>query len=202
MKRILAAPFVVTLSVGACARNDGGEKPPPPPAPAPAPRATPTATPRAAAPPSASATGGELVYDGVGSCYRDVGGKKAYAPCPEALLPAAPQDRLVFKYGGQCKTAPEGARVRCPDGGPTATLPDTTSLEKDGRWTSLQIGTLHCLQGTKMKCPPRAFCNPPPPRTVECPPELLPKLRAGVDPTRRDGDKCFYDGVQVACAAK
>ncbi len=207
MKRILAAPFVVTLSVGGCARNDGGEKPPPAPAPAPAPTPTIAQAPttRGPVPAPAPAPGGSasaLVYDGFASCYRELDGKKQYVDCPDALLPAAAPDRLVFKYGGQCKTAPDGKRVRCPDAGPTATLPDKTSLDKGGAWTSLQIGSLHCLQGVKMKCPPRAFCNPPPPRTVPCPPELLPKLRAGVAPTRRDGAHCFYGDVEVACSAK
>ena len=211
MKRMLAAPFVMTLSVGGCARNDGGEKPPPPlPAPAPTTQApippAPIATaPIAPAPTTQSRTpapgdpAGALVYDGFGSCYREVDGKKQYANCPDALLPVAASDRLVFKYGGQCKTAPDGKRVRCPDGGATATLPAQTSIDKGGQWTSLQIGTLHCLQGVKMKCPPRAFCNPPPPHAVQCPPELLPKLRDGVAPTRRDGARALYADVEVAC---
>lgn len=205
MKRILAAPFVMTLSVGGCARNDSGEKPPPVPAPAPTTQAPGRPVPTLVASttqsptPAPGAPASTLVYDGFSSCYREVDGKKQYAECPAALLPVAASDRLVFKYGGQCKTAPDDKRVRCPDGGPTATLPEQTSVDKGGQWTSLQIGTLHCLQGVKTTCPPGVFCNPPPPHTVPCPPELLPKLRDGVAPTRRDGARCFYADVEVAC---
>ncbi len=209
----LAAPFVVTLAVGACARNGGGNDPAPPPtAEPPRPTATlatnpppptaepPPTAPTAAPPPTTSASADPaaegVIYDGFGSCYHYVGGEKKYVPkCPESLLPEAPKDALVYEYGGYCRSVPAGRPVRCPPGGVSLVLPTTTSKNN----VFLQLGTMKCKEGHTMHCPKGASCNPPPPTPVPCPAELLPKLAPGVKPTRREGANCFYGEVQVAC---
>ena len=64
----------------------------------------------------------------------------------------------------------------------------------------LRLGNMTCAESHTMHCPKGAFCNPPPPTPVPCPPELLLKLAPGVKPTRTEGNACFYDRVRVSCS--
>ena len=146
-------------------------------------------------PPDAS-----LVNDGHGNCYALVGGQQVYAPrCPESLLEAPPADRLVFTWSDRCQRVPDGVTVRCPPGGPTALLPDPTSIRRGDEHVSLRIGDLTCLHGHDTPCAPGVNCNPPPPESVPCPPELLPRLAPGVKPTKSNGGRCWFDAVEVVC---
>lgn len=180
-EHILTATFLALSLVG-CAKHDHEEPP-----------TAPTTSPS-----SPSPRGSKLVYDGYGACYRVVGGKRMYADCPDSLLPPPPTDRLVYKYNG-CQSVPKGQRVRCPEGGPTAILPGRTSIEKNGHRITLQMESLHCIESQGGQCPPHIPCDPAAPRTVPCPPELLPRLRGDLEPTRRQGDRCWFGAVEVAC---
>jgi hypothetical protein len=203
--RRLAAPFVATLAVGACAKN--GETPERTPAPnPPAPTVTATAPPepsQTAAPtaaPTASIASPEngdgVVFDGYSSCYRLEAGKKVYVPtCPDSALPEPPKDRVVYRYAGLCRSVPDDKAVRCPPGGPTLLLPEETRKGD----VSLVIGSFGCHEFQSVSCPPQVACNPPPPRPVPCPPELLPKLGPSVKPTKTEGNRCWYRSVEVAC---
>jgi hypothetical protein len=191
--RSLAAPFVATMTLAACTKNGDGAKIVGDPG---TPTDTATTTVADAAPAPA------LTNDGYGGCYAMVDGEKKYAPkCPEALLAPPPTGELTYKRGDECNRVPDGIAVQCPSGGPTGILPDPDSVSIPGGSISLQYGTLHCLKGQFMKCPPGVMCNPPPPETIPCPPELLPKLSPGVPPTKRDGLHCWYGSVEVACPA-
>jgi hypothetical protein len=125
------------------------------------------------------------------------------APTPStttAALPPAPTDVLVYKNWDGCRTAPVGVQVQCPDGGPTAILADVDSV-KDGDG-SIELGkpSLKCFRRPPpIKCPPGVSCNPPAMETVPCPAALMPKLAAGLQPTKRDGARCWFGAVEVAC---
>jgi hypothetical protein len=190
----MAAPFVATMTLAACTKNGDGSKIVGDPG-----TTTDAATTTSANTPAPAPA---LTNDGYGGCYAMVDGEKKYAPkCPDALLAAPPTDQLVYQRGDQCNRVPDGVPVQCPAGGPTGILPDPDSVAIPGGSISLQYGTLVCLQGHFVKCPPGVMCNPPPPETVPCPPELLPKLSPGVKPTKRDGARCWFGQVEVACPA-
>lgn len=186
-------PFVATLAVTAgCTRSSDTINPLPPP--------TNTATPKPPPEPTTSSSAGELVYDGYGGCYRMVDGEKKYVPqCPDALLPEPPNDQLVYKHGAVCNRVPDGRTVRCPPGGPTAIVPEPSSIKVAGGSIGLRYGSLDCHRYEDMHCPPSVACNPPPPEPVTCPKELMPKLAAGVKPTKRDGTRCWFGAVEVTC---
>lgn len=82
--------------------------------------------------------------------------------------------------------APAGAQPAPevkPPKRPTEVAVDGGVIRKDAR-------SGMCRQYFTSKCPPGARCNPPPPRPVRCPPELLPD--AGPDETvlRRPDGTC------------
>jgi hypothetical protein len=197
--RRVAAPFVLVASAG-CTKP--GETITPVPATTTsastktASADTPVATTTATATPDTN----DLVYDGYGGCYRVVGGEKKYVPqCPESMLPAAPTDQLVYQHGGQCKRVPDGNPVRCPASGPTVILPEPSSIKTATGSVSLQYGSLKCLQYVDVDCPPEVNCNPPKPDVVPCPASLMPKLAAGVKPTKKDQQHCWFGAAEVAC---
>ena len=188
----VAVPFVIVVSAG-CAKSGETTSP----VPTPTTSAT-TSAPTTAAPPPADATA--LVFED-GTCYRLIDGEKKYVECPESVLPKPPADQLVYKNGTRCNRVPDGAPVQCPTGGPTATLPEPSSIKTATGSISLQYGSLKCLQGVDVQCPPDVNCNPPPPKVVPCPAALLPKLTAGVKPTKKEQERCWFGAAEVACPA-
>lgn len=205
-KKSLAAPFVATIAA-ACARTGPAPQPESPNPPAiPAPSASSTGeTASSAAPtaseaptPSAAPSGSTaaIVYEGY-HCAEGKGGP--IATCPDALLPAAPTNRLVYKKYDGCHRVPDGYLVRCPQNGPTAILPDPLMVDSGSSKVRLAEASLTCDQSFTIDCPPGAYCNPPPPKHIDCPASLMPKLAPGVKPTKRAGNRCWFDVVEVAC---
>jgi hypothetical protein len=205
-RKSLAVPFVATIAA-ACARTGPAPQPeshnppeviynPPPPDPS----GSIAPQPSTSAPPLSSAStapAASVVYNG----YNCTEGKTGpVADCPPSLLPAPPTDKLVYKKYDGCHRVPDGHLVRCPEKGPTAILPATLSVESSkGSKIELDEGALDCREFFSMTCPEGAKCNPPPPKTVPCPPELRPTLAAGVKPTKRQGNRCWFDLVEVVC---
>jgi hypothetical protein len=121
--------------------------------------------------------------------------------CPDAVLPTAPRGSLVRVERGdheaRCFVFPRDpaaeheGRVRCPDGGPTVILPDPAGTAGGTGVEQFDAYTDTCMM--------RFDGNPP--RWVQdrCPPELLPRLAGGLEPTREDGGHCFYGDVEVRC---
>ena len=149
------------MTLAACTKNGDGSKIVGDPG-------TPTDGASATSPSSAPAPA--LTNDGYGNCYSIVDGEKKYAPkCPDSLLAPPPTDELVYRRGDECDRVPDGVRVQCPSTGATGILPDPDSIPTLGGSISLQYGTLKCLEGHFVKCPPGVMCNPPPPQKVPCP---------------------------------
>ncbi len=193
----LTAPFVVTLAANAasCAKPVIG-----PPIPVDADTGRTALVEDAASKAPTNLSDDTLVHDGYGSCYR-IGpkGDKVYAPqCPESILPEPPKDRLVFRHGPYCQRVPDGRAVKCPANGPTAIVPKTNTSASDP-FVYLQYGTLECFRGHDVRCPEGVSCNPPPPRPVPCPLELMPSLAKGVEPTKQEGAQCWFGTVKVVC---
>ncbi|MEZ4225083.1 MAG: hypothetical protein R3B13_29285 [Polyangiaceae bacterium] len=202
--RRLATPFVVTLAVSACTRSGGTNTPGPAPTGTSPEVPTPTATPpdpvatgTATPPPTSTVDTTDLVYDGTGSCYRMVDGKRSYVPaCPDELLPAAKDGDPTFEYAGHCRTVPKPYPVRCPPGGTPLVLPARSNADN----VFMNLADLSCRKSfPATHCPPGASCNPPPPQPVPCPQALLPSLAPGFSPTKRDGGRCYYGSVEVRC---
>jgi len=181
--RVFAAPFVVTVALGGCkqADDDAASKPPPRAKPDAAmsrnpPMPTPDAQVAVVVPPDAAA---KVVVE----------------------LPDAKPGAIVYGQDGACFT---GFRVpvKCPaDGAPI--LLTKLVLDDPIPWIYLQEGQLACFREQPYDCPVQppgvaVSCNPPAPLPVECPDELMPRLRADLEPDRKDG-KCTYQGVQVRC---
>lgn len=196
----LAAPFLTTFAL-ACTRSDPGGAGTKPPITADSvdAAATPATSDTAGAAASSSAGAvGVLTFDGFSSCYRTLPGsdEKKYEPCTDDVLPKPKPGDATYKDGAHCKLVPNGALVACPPGGAPIVLPETT----DDGLVGLRTDSLTCIQFSVAKtCPPGIHCNPPPPKTVPCPPALLPKLAPGVKPTKVDGTHCEYSGVVVKC---
>jgi hypothetical protein len=109
-----------------------------------------------------------------------------------------PGEPVVYYLKGDCFVAPGGTQVACPDAPPVRV--DTTRVAVGGDDFALDLATLGCEQRFDAACAGATRpCNPPRPKPVECPPELLPGLWSGVEPTRRDATRCFYGDLQVAC---
>lgn len=182
--RVFAAPFVITAALSGCkqADDDAASKPPP--------RTKPDAA-MSRNPPM---------------------------PMPDAQLisvnPPTPADAavvvelldakagaIVYGDGGACFTGYQQA-VKCPKGGAPFVVAALEVSAPGGRIT-LQEGQLACYQDQPLSCPEpppgvAMSCNPPGPTPIECPDELMPRLRRDLEPERKDG-KCTYQGVQVRC---
>ena len=55
------------------------------------------------------------------------------------------------------------------------------------------------LSSWMVRCPEGMSCNPPPPKPVACPDELLPSLAPKVKPTKKKKGKCYLGTLQVKC---
>jgi hypothetical protein len=125
-------------------------------------------------------------------------------PPPEPV--ACPDDLLPRLLPGIAPTArPDDGcllgevRVVCPEDlarPAQTTIPDPD----DARARIIFHGqTQDCWRHFSPSCPPRARCNPPPPRPVACPDELLPTLVNGAAPTRKDDGTCWWGAKRVRC---
>jgi len=141
--------------------------------------------------------GKRIVYNGY-QCLEGPPGKESTVKCPESLLPEAPPGTAVAEVYGDCRTLGQKL-VRCPA---TIVLPEPSQLEHDGDHVGIDTHTFGCHAWRDMHCPRGASCNPPPPRPVECPPELVPRLAAGVQPTARKDGHCLLGDVIVVCPAE
>lgn len=123
----------------------------------------------------------------------------ASAPASADPPPAASSAEPMWKDDAGCHRPPEGAVVACPPSGPTLVLPASMQKDDGPSHIGLDKNSLTCTQYFTVQCPPGTFCNPPPPHHVPCPPELLPQLANGVQPTANEGGKCKLGDVNVAC---
>lgn len=169
-----------------------------------APQAVAATSPHPATPPKATGKTTPLAYsdEGTGACSRFVDGKEIYERCPESLLPEAPSDWAVSKAStGDCYRAGKsfGLHVKCPPGGPTAMLPEPSSMRlPDGSFVSVNHSLTCRLVPPPPKCPPNITCDVFG-RESPCPRELLPLLAPGVRPTKRVGARCWYFQTEVSC---
>lgn len=118
-------------------------------------------------------------------------------PLPDAaVLPTAPAGTAVLQHGDSCRMF-GGAPVACP---PNIAAPAETQRQGDGNLRiSFEYNRFGCQSWEDIQCPTGATCNPPPPRPVPCPEEMLPTLVPGAEPTaKKDGD-CFVGEVEVRC---
>lgn len=136
-------------------------------------------------------------------------------PCSPELLPTQPPDTKVTKdpdgtcwidcTAATCDTAGP-LRVNCPAAGAPAptyaanlVVPAATSARYDTgvfhRLADMTCDLVECEAGTK--------CASPPGKTdhdVLCPPELVPKVAAGVVPVMSPTNSlCYYGKFVVAC---
>lgn len=128
----------------------------------------------------------------------------ARVPVTDAVIVDAPvdapriEDALVYAADGGCYRYPDSDVVACPPGGATLIAPTTRTSYRGNS----QIDVRHDLRCVETffvrRCPQGALCNPPRPRTVDCPYELLPHLH-GLTPTRRENSRCWYGDVEVSC---
>jgi hypothetical protein len=126
------------------------------------------------------------------------------APATSASTAAPPSEEpveAIYADSGLCHRAPSAEVVDCPKRGPTLLLPEKTSVElAGGGHVYVSEGSFTCRKTFPTSgCPAGASCNPPPPRDVECPPELRPRLAPGVQPSKKDGDKCKLADILVVC---
>src|SRR5438874_9139077 len=88
-------------------------------------------------------------------------------------LPKAKKGQPVFAESGTCYTLGR-KEVRCP---PNVVLPDFGASVPSGDGKIIfDDFTFGCELEESFSCPQGATCNPPEPRSVACPDELLPKL--------------------------
>src|SRR5688500_2587309 len=55
-----------------------------------------------------------------------------------------------------------------------------------------------CQEFTSVECPPQVMCNPPPPRTVDCPPDLLPDAKVPDNVHARTDGTC-WEHAKMKC---
>jgi hypothetical protein len=193
-----AAPFVVTAALSPACKKDEPAPPPRASADAAVARAldaAPAAPPDAAVPADAAS----ITIDA--AVARDAG----------AAVKKRRTDALVWNSGGSCyEYAPDKERrlvsITCPPEGATVAFADHMVDAKEGdRVFKARFNpwSRSCEEHYEVKCPPPdvATCNPPMPRPITCPPELLPTL-IGVEPTKQSKGECWWNDLQVACPAK
>lgn len=125
-------------------------------------------------------------------------------PRPDAdTRPEAPAGATTIDTGLGCIVWPHGDQdggVKCPAIGATITMA-TPTARRDG--ITFDPWTMTCMQFFDMSCDPDTKCNPPPPQRVPCPNDLMPTLRADLEPIRRD-TRCLWhvaggEDLEVAC---
>ncbi len=211
-RSLFATPMVVTTLAGTPACRSAGPTPRPmvPPAPELAPRDDgdfgDVGTPRAKKLPIYEWGSGTDYPEGTlvfvdPECKREQPGDAPWVAeeCPEEGLPEPRPEHLVIDAYGYCtEVYREGdeprvhgpGRVRCPDGGPTAELPATRVIP----WMDTRLS----ISESSLRCVHEVYANPPYWERVEhCPPELLPRLINGEQPTERD--PCRWHEIDVQC---
>ncbi len=204
---LFAAPLVVTVAIApACDKSKDTAPPrepdvisrnPPEPPPDRPPPLVVDAGAGGAAVDAAPFDPGKITFNGH-VCLQGPPGQESSVPCPPELLPEARPGEAVIAFGRECRIAGH-RQVRCPDGGPTIVEPRPNDTVSGRVHTQFDPGQMACTEWEDMTCPPDATCNPPPPRQVPCPDDLLPSLAPGVAPTSRKGGECFLGEVEVAC---
>jgi hypothetical protein len=196
--RDFTAPFVVVVAVGPGCRTP--QRAPAPPVPE---CAKPTFYETVQVPVPSGV--GEIFFHDPICEWLDVHGEWHSEVCPEDLLPPAPTDRLIVDDTGgdwvwcfvvrpwpDDPDAWKEGRVRCPDGGPTAVIPDPSEVTIGADRIQISNRTLTCSR--------YVFANPPYWHPVEkCPAPLLPSLINGATVTDRVGTECFWNDVRVRC---
>jgi hypothetical protein len=197
------APFVLTVALSpACKKEE----------PAPPPRTAADAAPARAvdaAPASPDATPAPAVPDAAPAAPPDAGGIARDAGA--ATKKPRKTDALVWNSGGSCyEYAPAKERrlvsIPCPPEGATVAFAEQMVDAKEGDRTfkaRFNPWSRSCEEHYEVHCPPPdvATCNPPMPRPITCPPELLPTL-IGVAPTKQAKGECWWEDLQVACPEK
>lgn len=118
-------------------------------------------------------------------------------PCPSAIRPRLALETLPTRSdSGRCWW--NDIEVTCPAGMVKGNLALPETREQGTIY--LHEGELLCFDDPPYDpCPPEVDCNPPPPQQVPCPRELLPTLIGDAQPNRTDGDRCFWDDIEVRC---